>query len=196
MPSRAPGPYLLDIPILTSGEIHHMTFNCDTIGDPEIGSLPADVSMRTKGAGPTPLDDSANALWAAMRPLYNTTSLAPDYVLWKIPGPNLDKTFISGGSLTTPNGSSASPAKLTYELICTFRSGGGNIGKVVFPEDVVDSEARGPLGGGLFGETVAVKAYLLSSANIVMARDRSFPVAGLSESSGPNRKLVTRRYRS
>ncbi len=196
MASRTPGPFLLDIPYVQTGEVHHFTVNCDVVGDATIGIAPTVVTMRSKGSGPLILAGAVDTLWDAIRPLMPTTTLANQYVLWKFTGTNLDKIFISGGTLTAPNGSSIAAVKIAQQIIMTYRSGGGNIGKLVVNDTVIDSNLREPLGSGGLGETAAVKTYLLSDDCIVLARDRSFPVAGLNESVGQNEKLWRRRYRS
>lgn len=196
MTAFPPGPFLLDIPYVQTGEVHHFTANCDVVGDQSIGIPPTVVTMRTKGSGPQILSGAVTALWAVIRPLLPSTTLANSYVLWKYNGNNLDKTFISGGTLTAPNGSNVAAAILAQQMILTYRSGGGHIGKLVVNDVPFGSNARAPLGSGTFGETIPVKTYLLSDDCIVMARDRSFPVAGLNEAAGQNEKLWRRRYRS
>ena len=196
MTVRPPGPFLLDIPYVQTGEVHHFTVNCDVVGPATIGIAPTVVTMRSQGSGPVILSGAADALWAVIRPLLPTTSIASQYVLWKYNGTNLDKTFISGGTLTAPNGSNVAAVVLASQIVMTFRSGGGNIGKLVANDTPLSSNIRAPLGSGSIGETAAIKTYLLSNDCIVMARDRSFPVAVLNESVGQNEKLWRRRYRS
>jgi len=193
---RDPGPYQLEIPYIIQGFTHYFHVNCDVIGSPVVGSAPADVDMRTKGSGPTPLSTSANLLWATIRPLLSTTTLASTYVLWKFQTTNQDRIFISGGDLTAPNGSNVATPTLAWQGVMSFRSGGGNIGKLQVMEPVIALNGRYPLGGGAIGETVAVKNYLMGSTCIVMARDRSFPVAPLNESFGQNDTLRDKRFRS
>lgn len=196
MTTRPPGPFLLDIPYVNTGEVHHFTINCDVVGPATVGISPSVVTMRTKGSGPMILSGSVDALWTVIRPLMPASTIASQYVLWKYNGTNLDKTFISGGTLTSPNGSSIGAVVLASQLIMTFRSGGGNIGKLNVNDTPFALNIHVPLGSGSIGETAAVKTYLLSDDCIVMARDRSFPVAALNESAGQNEKLWKRRYRS
>jgi hypothetical protein len=196
MTVRPPGPFLLDIPYVQTGEVHHFTVNCDVVGPATIGLAPTVVTMRSQGSGPLLLSGAADDLWDVVRPLMPDTTVATQYVLWKYNGTNLDKTFISGGTLTAPNGSSDGDVVLASQAIFTFRSGGGNTGKLVVNDTPIDSNFRGPWGTGGIGVTAALKTYLLSPDCIVMARDRSFPVAALNESFGQNEKLWRRRYRS
>lgn len=195
MPTRPPGPFLLDFPYVQTGQAHHLTINVDMVGDETIGISPTVATLRSKGAGPLILSGAANAFWAIMRLFMPSSTIANSFVLWKYNGTNLDKTFISGGTLTTPNGGSIGTAVLASQLIMSYRSGGGNLGKLVVNDTVITTNVYGPLGGGLIGETVAVRSYLLSDDCVVMARDRSFPVAGLNEAAGQNEKLWKRRYR-
>lgn len=196
MTVRPPGPYLLDIPYVQTGEVHHFTVNCDVVGPATIGLSPTVITMRSQGSGPLILAGAADDLWDVIRPIMPATTIASQYVLWKYNGTNLDKTFISGGTLTTPDGSSVGAVVLASQAIFTFRSGAGNIGKLVVNDTPITLNTRGPLGTSSIGVTAAIKTYLLSANCIVMARDRSFPVAGLNESFGQNEKLWRRRYRS
>lgn len=196
MTVHQPGPFLLDIPYVQTSEVHHFTVNCDVIGDADIGISPTVVTLRSKGSGPLILSGAVDALWTVIRPLMPATTIATQYVLWKYNGTNLDKTFISGGTLTAPNGSSIGAVKLASQLIMTYRTGAGNIGKLNVNDTPFDLNIHAPLGSGGIGETAAVKTYLLSAGCIVAGRDRAFPVAALNESAGQNEKLWKRRYRS
>lgn len=190
------GPYLLDIPYLTSGMTHHLKINCDTLATPTVGQDPDDIAMRTKGSVPdTTLHAAANALWTAIRQIFSNTTLASVYSLFKTNEANEDLEFISGGSLTTPNGGSIAVPTLMWQLTMTYRSGNGHIGKVELMETVISSNDRYPFGGGSIGETVAIKNYVMGANNIIMARDRSFPIAPLNEASGQNERLFRKRHR-
>lgn len=196
MTVHQPGPFLLDIPYVQTGQVHHFTVNCDVIGDASVGIAPTVVTMRSKGSGPLILSGAADDLWGVIRALMPDTTIASQYVLWKYNGTNLDKTFISGGTLTAPNGSNVADAVLASQMIITYRTGAGNIGKLIANDTPFTLNIRVPLGTGYTTETGPIKTYLLSADCIVMARDRSFPVAGLNESLGQNEKLWKRRYRS
>lgn len=196
MAQYPPGPYQLEIPYITEGFTHYFHVNCDAIGDPAIGTAPLDVDMRTKGSGPTSLVLSANLLWATMRTAFSSQTLATNYTLWKYNTSNQDRIFISGGDLETPNGSAGAAPVLAWGAIYTYRTGLGNVGKLQIMEPAIGLNTRAPMGStpGFNGPTV--KAYLLGSTNIVMARDRSFPVAAMNEALGQNETLADKRFRS
>lgn len=196
MSEHQPGPYQLEIPYVIAGLTHYFHVNCDVIGSAPIGTAPASVTMRTKGAGATPLTTSANALWNIIRPFFASATIATTYTLWKFTGTNQDRVFISGGDLTSPGGSDGGANVLSSEAVFTFRSGNGNIGKLQLMESVFTVSSHGPIGTVIGWTTSPIKTYLLGNSCIVLARDRSFPVAALNESFGPSRVTFNKRNRS
>jgi hypothetical protein len=190
------GPYTLEIPYVNQSISHSIEFNCDVIGTPTTGDAPDTVTLRSKDGAGRPLDDSANAIWGFIRQLLNTGTLASTYNLWKRNPDNNDKLFISGGSLSAPNGSVATASVLAWYAIYTWRSGNGGIAKVTVLEPWISANSRSPLASSVVLAVTAFNSWVLGDDNVIMARDRSFPVAPMSESYGQNDKLFERRFRS
>lgn len=189
-----PGPYVFEIPYTIEGFSHKLQVHCDVIGEVSPGDAPVDIEMRTKGDGPIGLDASANAFWTVVRPLFSTTTTASVFSLWKTNELNSDWDFISGGSLSVPNGSNVAAPVKAQQGIFTLRSAGGHIGKLQFMETPVASNARGPL-GSITGEAITIRNWVLSDASFVCARDRSFLIAPLNESWSQNEALSRKRFR-
>ncbi len=190
------GPYTLEIPYVNQSISHSIEFNCDVLGTPSTGDDPGDVNLRSKDGEGRPLNDSANAIWGFIRGLLNTGTLASTYNLWKRNPDNNDKLFISGGSLTAPNGVAATASTLAWYGIYTWRSGNGGILKVSVMEPWVSANSRSPLAVSVIPSVTAFNAWILGEDSVIMARDRSFPVAPMNESYGQNDKLFERRFRS
>jgi len=196
MPTRKPGPYLLVIPYFVSTIRHEFTINCDTVGTPVIGSDPAILEMRNRGGSSTALASAANALWGAMRALLSTSVVALSYELFKVNQTNGKRSFVSGGTLSAPNGSSAGVTIPAKQATLTFRTGSANIMKLELIGVPITRDDISPLASGATGETAAIKNYILGPSNIAWGRDRAFPVAGLNEAFTQNEKAYNRIYRN
>ena len=199
MPINRPGPYTLLFPMLFQQLSHDFEVNCDVSGTPVTGTPADDVEMITSVIeNYVPLDVAANALWAAVRQMFNAATLCSTYTLWKRTETTTERIFISGGVLTTPNGSSAAANTLAGQGTFTFRSGGGGVGKLVFLEGTFGTNPtdRLPWASSVDPAAVAVRDYLMSDDNIIAARDRGYPVTPLNAAFGQNEKLFNRRYRS
>jgi hypothetical protein len=190
------GPYTLQFPIIQTGLLHLQEFNCDVLGTPAVGDDPSDVTMRTRVGDGVDLETAATALWGVIRAMYNPSSLCSTYALFKRNVDNENRDFISGGSLSAPNGSSAGAAQLAHQTTLTYRTAGKGILKLVFIEDIWTQQIRLPLNSGSAAEFGPINGYILGDDNIVMARNRTFPVAPLAATGGQNEKVFKRRYRA
>lgn len=190
-----PGPYTFTIDYVQTGLHHTFEVQCDTDGAPAIGTPPSAVTMRTRDTTGILLNGAADALWDVLRPLFPTTTQASSYVLWKRTAGIADKTFISGGDFTLPNGSSASPAVLNWQAVVSMRTGGGHIMKLELMEGILGAQYRLPIAAAGVSVVNDLATYLLSGSNFVQSRDRSFPVARLNLSLGQNEKTFRARNR-
>jgi len=190
------GPYLLTIDYVWDGLSHELAINCDTIGDPDVGTDPSEVVMRTKNGVELLLEDSAQNWWDVARLFFHLQTLASTYSLWKMNAFNDDRLFISGGVLTNPNGANISePNTPASQAIFTFRSGMGNIMKLVFLEGVWGANQQVPMPSDTTAGVLALRTYVLGGTSMIMARDRSFAVAPINSSYGQNEKVWQRRFR-
>lgn len=197
MATYPPGPYILDIPYTVSGLSHNLTINCDVIGTPAIGAAPNTIELETKNGEGILLSGAADELWGVLRPAMTTQALASTYTLWKANEDNGEKTFVSGGSLTTPNGSLVDAPMLTSQVTLTWRSARGNYARLQIMESAFAGAARLPLLSSGHAVLYAISAYVLGPTSVVMARDRSFLIVPMNASFDPqNGTLHNRRNRS
>lgn len=190
------GPYILEFPLVVTDIAHAITVNCDVIGNDVTGTPPASITLRAKGGVPVALNTAADALWTVIKALYNTGMLCSTYNLWKMNVDNNDRLFVSGGTLTSPNGGAAAVTVLGGQATYTMRSGNGGIVKLTLIEGTANLNTRIPFASDVLNGVPALRTYLLGSTSIVMGRDRSFPVAAMSSSYGQNEKIFKRRFRS
>ena len=195
MSTRKAGPYLVKFPYVATGIPHVFQVNCDVTGAPVVGADPTDVTLKTRNGSGVSLQVGANALWAVMRPLLHTGVIALTYELFKVHPTNGIHSFVSGGSLLSPNGSSAGAVLPAQQATLTFRTGAAHIMKLELLDVSITINTRAPLASGGVGETPAIKSYILSGANFTAGRDRAWPVVGLNEAFGQNEKTAKRRYR-
>jgi hypothetical protein len=191
------GPYILEIPYIVADEGHSLRVNCDVTGSPAIGSAPSSITLETKDGDGILLNGGADEFWDAVRPLMSSDASATAYILWRANEDNNDLTFISGGTLTTPNGASGGDPILTSQATYTWRSGRGNWGRIQIMDQPIPLLSKGPLLSTGQSVVNALSTYILGGTSFIMARDRSFLVVPLNASFDPqNQKLFNRRYRS
>jgi len=197
MASFPAGPYTLEFQGAVASLAHLLSFNCDTVGEPEIGTPALEVFLETQDHAGSTLEDGANALWDVIRPLFGPNWLCSTYTLWKRVPENTEKIFISAGTLTNPNGTGAAGTTvLSSQITGTWRSALGNVMKVVLLEPATTRVDSVPIPSSGDVWFIPLSDFILSGANFVMARDRSFPVAPMKVSYGQNEKIFNRRNRS
>lgn len=190
------GPYLFTIDYVFDSISHEFAANCDVNGPASTGDNPDDVIMRNKGSGGIPLSQAADDIWTVLAAFFNGTTLASTYSLWKMNTDNDDRLFISGGILSSPDGSNiSSPNRPASEAIWTFRTGAGNVMKTNLLEGVWPENSQIPMASDTTPGVLALRTYMLSADCIVTARDRSFAVAPMNSSYGQNEKIWRRRFR-
>ncbi len=197
MTTLRPGPYTLQFPMQFSELSHNLEFNCDVLGTPASGDAPSTINMRDAGStGLSDLETAANDLWAVIRPFFQGLTLCSTYTLWQRTLTTTERIFVSGGTLTTPNGGNPGANTPASQATYTLRSGGGGILKIVLLEGVFASNSRVPMSSDGLASVPALRTYLLGEGCIVSARDRGFPVAAINSSYGQNEKIFNRRFRS
>lgn len=191
------GPYTLQFPYFVPSLQHDLEINCDVIGTPTPGTIATSVLMRSKGSTTPTLQDSADAIWELVRPFFNTATLCSTFALYKRNPDTTERQFISGGDLSTPNGSNATAPNLASQLTLAWRTVNGDGLKLVLLELVTGgNNTRAPMTS--LGDPVinAINAYMLSDDSVIAGRDRSFAVSPINASFGQNEKVWARRYRS
>ena len=194
MANRPAGPYIFEIPYVADGMTHPLTINCDTIGNPATGTNPSFVTLRSKDGTGVILSGAADAFWAVARAFFVGAVLASSYTLWKTNVLNSEREFVSAGTLTVPNGLTGA-TYLSQQMTLTWRSGGGNIAKLVLLDVNQPGNARVPTVSSGIAAVTALNSWVLSGSSFLMARDRSFPVAPMNYSLGQNEVLFNKRFR-
>jgi len=190
-----PGLYSLTIDYIEDRLHHTLEVQCDVEGSPAIGTPPSAVTLRTRDTAGVLLTVGANAFWELFRETLATTTTASSYVLWKREPGISDKTFISGGDFTNPNGGGTGPAVPCWQAVISMRTGNGHIMKIEAIEGVMGGSFRLPIAASGVAFVDDLANYLLSGDNWVQSRDRSFPVAKLNLSLGQNEKTFRARNR-
>lgn len=195
MASLKAGPYTLEIDTISQDLSHVIEVNCDVIGDDTTGISPLVVTLRTKGSGPLILSGCADAFWGVIRTRFSSLTLASTYTLWKRNIHNEEKLFVSGGTLTAPNGSVPSTIALASQHVMTWRSGAGGVLKLSLLETANMDVKRIPLGSDTGTGIAAIDSFVRSPNSFLLARDHGFAVASMNSSYGQNEKVFDRRYR-
>lgn len=202
MAINLPGPYEVDysytVTVSSVPLTHHFAVSCAVLGTPAVGSTPSSVLVANKGGGSQALDAAANSLWNYYRPnLQGVSVVSPGYTLWRyVPG-TLERVFITSGTLTNPTGSSANPTIAASQVKLTMRTAAGGILQINQLEGATSGSVVTPLIPAATGAWYVVLAqYLISSAGWVLARDDSYPIAGLNVAFGQNEAVFKKRYRT
>lgn len=155
---------------------HVMTLCVKYDGTPTPGSMPT-VFQRDNVV--TAVSTPIGAFVDEMLPCFGTDTSFTHYECWYKPSVDSDPLYIYTGLLASKTGTAAGTGKVAGELVCVLRSIAGHIMKVYMMESgLTNSEVFNPPTYG--GSVVAdVFAYLLSDSNIFIARDGSYPVAGV-----------------
>lgn len=188
-----PGPYEIEFRYTTSGIQHTARYNCDVTGTPSPGDLPSaiDVNLRS---GSTLSLDTVVANWVLLLDsLFHTSVTFDDYTFWKYTPLSFDRTFITTASIGS-NGTSATATNLSHAIILTFRTIEGGVMKLNFMESINSQIAR--LTYAASGPDVkAIFDFVVSTANWVLARDTSYPIATIHSLGGENEAVFKKRNR-
>lgn len=197
MAINLPGPYEVVLEMTVNTLIHEMKWNCAAVGNPAIGTPASTISFQNRGGGTTLMDTAIGALWAFIRPHYNTAVTVGSVSLWKyVPG-TFQKNFITASGVTLPAGSAAAAINPAHELILTMRSANGGIAKITMEETSQTFIGQIPLIANASGSiTQQLAAYLISSASWVLARDDAFLFAPYRQLGGTNEAIFKKRFRT
>lgn len=196
-----PGPYEVEIPYFTPvGAIslpHVIRVNCVTFGTPAAGTPVSSIQLQTRSGTPAGLQNCVDGLWNWLRQVLPNVVLSSTFQLNRYPvAGSFAKTFVAAGSLTNPNGASATAVQVAMQATYTFISGSGGKMRLQLMESVHGQKSLVPLVANAAGDTnEQIAAYVVSSAGWMLARDDAFPVAAKSLGQGENEKLFRQRYR-
>lgn len=193
MVENLPGPYEIEFTLtgwLSPARDHVIRMSVAVTGLPPAGTLPTAIDVQKMGGATAKLNVVADQIWSFIRLSYHVAISVTGYTLWKyVPG-TLAKDFISAGALTTPTGSSASTPTIAHQTTQTYRSANGGVIKIVLLESSNVGETRITLIPNAAGTpSQRLASYIMSSDNVVLARDDSYPVAALRDARGQNEKI-------
>lgn len=192
------GPYILEYGIVVAGLSHSFEVNCDTLGTATPGQDPDTLLMAARSESEeVTLQEAADELWGKYRGMLSVSHLCSSFTLWKAGVSTTEKTYVSGGILTVPNGAGPGAYIAAQQATLTFRSASGRIGRIVVMETTLAGNGRTPLNpAGTIDYSDVFAAYALSGRSVLCARDRSFFVQAMNLSLGQNEATFEERFRS
>lgn len=165
-------------------------------GSPIAGTPPTSIDIQKKGGATANLQAIADQFWSYLRLAYNTNINASSYSLWRFATENA-RDFISGGTVASPAGASASGFVVAGQMTLTFRHALGGIGKLALLETSFGGDTRSALTPNPAGTpSQRIAAYILSADSPMIALDNSFAVGALRDSRGQNEAIWRLVYRS
>lgn len=191
-----PGEYQVEITYIVGIIEHKMSLNCDVVGGFVVpGTDPVNIDLQTKGGSSVQLAIAVPAFVNLLKKLWHDDCSFVDYTFWRFDVGTYDRNFIATGSLAI-DGDSASENNIAHQQTLTFRTVGGGILKLVLLESIFAGNLKQSLPAASNADTVALRDFVLSDNNWIIARDNTYPVAALRLLGGQNEKLFRKRYRS
>jgi len=164
-------------------------------GSPAVGTPPASVTVQKLGGATENLQIAADRAWGFFRLAYPTSIASTSYTLWKYVTETA-RDFVTGGTLTTPAGSTGA-ATVAGQCTLTFRHALGGIGKLVFLESNMNGNTKIALVPNVSGGTAArIAAYIMSADSPMVALDNAFPVSPLRDARGENEAIWRKVFRA
>jgi hypothetical protein len=189
-----PGPLELRFYIITDGITHEHRVNADPVEIPTPGTALADIDLNRRNTTPTPASSAVTAYVALLDDLFATVTNIDSVGVWTYEEGTFDATFITATPLVVAGvvGPTYQPAR---QDILTFRTFGGGQMRWGAMESALtlDYGKYAPSGGAAAID--AMLAFILSDGNWLLARDNTYPLAGISYLVGQNEKVFRQRYR-
>lgn len=190
-----PGEYQVEITYIVGILEHKMSLNCDVSGGFVVpGTDPVNIDLLTKGGNSVQLAIAVPAFVNLLKKLWSSDCSFVDYTFWRYDVGTYDRNFIATGSLGI-DGDDPGSNTVAHQQTLTFRTVGGGIMKLVLLESIFSTNLKQSLPASTSPDTVAVRDFILSDGNWVIARDNTYPVAALRLLGGQNEKLFRKRYR-
>lgn len=190
-----PGPYGIEISYTVDGFTHSQELNVDCQGTPSPGDTPASITLETIDLVGLNLDTAVNEWVDLIKAHLNTSTSYSDYTLWKYTPLTTERIFITSASLSQI-GTDATAYRPAGQLTFSFRTQEGNTMRVVILESTNNTDAQLPIGSLAPGKSKDIADYVLSSDRWILARDTSYPIAGINWSPTENERIYKRRFRS
>lgn len=190
-----PGPYEVEIRYRVVNFLHVMRLSCIVTNDPLPGTIPANVSVLTRGGQPRSLTACVDDFWAQARAAFSNSVTAEGYTLWKYKPVSYVRDYVTAGTIASPTGSRTQAPVLASQAVLTLRTAGGGYMKVTFLEHVEVSNDVLPYSSTAPNWWHAVSQFLVSINGFAVGRDNTFPITGIRASFGQNESVWRKRYR-
>lgn len=188
-----PGPYQVIIEYTVDGLTHNLALNCDVVGDPAPGTVMSSIDVVTRGGGSDTIITAVEDLVTILKQWYTAADTFVKFDLWKYTPYSFDKLWISTHSLAI-SGTSGSSTVKAGELIFTARTQEGGLWKLTLEESVVGTFEK-TAWGAVGGTAATLLALVEGTDNWMLARDTSYPIAGMNYLHGQNERIFRKRYR-
>lgn len=194
MATNFPGPYEIRLYYTINSLQHTARYNCDLVAPPTPGTPFSDHDVKEKGGGSEDLQVAVDAWVALFRPCFAAAGGSVDYAeLWQYTPGTFDASFVTVYTigLAMTGAGAYNPAG---ETIMTFRTLEGGIMKLYFEETNVAFAVRDapPFAPAAFE---AIRNFVTSNDNWMLARDTSYPFAAIALFHGQNEATFKLRFR-
>lgn len=190
-----PGPFAIELKYVVDGFNHKFLYSCRVDGDPAPGTSVSLINLLTRDDSLVNIDLAVTAWVGLIDSLYHTSVSFGEYILWKYVPLSTSRTFVTAGDVGA-NGVSATVYTPAKQDTLTFRTAEGNLMKLVFLEGSGSGDDIVPLASAGGSTVPAIRDFVLSPANWILARDTSYPIAGLSWAETQNERVYKKRFRS
>jgi len=189
-----PGPLEVRIYYTVSGQQHVHRFSCFWNVEPSPGTLFSGVALEQHNGSPVYADVYVDAYVAFIRDFYNDTDASLDYAeIWKYESGTFNAQFISTYDIGLA-GLAATSTQLASELIFTFRTQEGGVGKLAF-EDVVYYPGPSLAYPAMSSQQTDFVDHILSVNAVVIGRDTSRMLGFIRMHPGQNERNFKKRFR-
>ena len=174
---------------------HQMRLSCQLEADPEPGTLFADIDLTPRVAAAKALSLVAVEMANKIAPMFNSTDASIDRAeLWKYTPLTFQADFISAHDLSIA-GTSTDPTVPAGQLIATYRTFEGGVFKWTLMETAQTPGVK-IAQAALTGDFLALATFFTNPTySYWLARDTSYPLAGLGWFPGQNEHTFKDRYR-
>ena len=194
MPDNYPGPHVVDISYNVSNLTHHMQLNCDAGATLTPGADLATINLTQRNGSPVNVITAVTAWVNLIKALFNTAVTFNDFVLWQYTVGTFDRIFINSAVLDIA-GTSATATVLAGQSITTFRTVEGGVMKLNLMESI-SPPAASVARAALTGTYDTMCDFVEGLTNWILARDTSYPIAGIATHPGQSEAVFKTRYRS
>lgn len=189
-----PGPVVMELEYTVDGLKHLLAFNVEPVATPDIGDGFDTIDLKTKNLSTIGADVWAGLFEAGMDGTFNDVDVTFDiWNLYTVAPMSYDRTYISSEATQTPT-FTAPATVIAHHTIYTFRTLGGNLGKIYAMEGNQGQNDIVPYVSLLPQELIFVDVLLVTNTPMI-GRDGEFFANLISRASSQNEKTYRERYR-